>query len=149
MLWDFKHYLPENILTKVDRATMFNGLEGRDPFLDHRIVEFARALPLEMKFRNGQTKYILRQLLKRYLPEELFSRPKQGFAVPIYSWLHDEFMDLVDEYLNYDSLRVQSYLNLHTVQQTVSEFRQKNGSIAVDRIWLLLVFMMWRQRYGM
>ena len=148
MAWDLDHYLPDDILTKVDRATMFNGLEGRDPFLDHRIVEFARALPSGMKYRDGRTKYILRQLLKRYLPEELFSRPKQGFAVPIYSWLHDELMDLVDEYLNYDSLREQSYLDPDIVQQTVSEFRQKNGSIAVDRIWLLLVFMMWRQRYG-
>lgn len=149
MAWDLKYYLPEDILTKVDRATMYNGLEGRDPFLDHRIVEFARALPLDMKYRNGETKYILKKLLKRYLPEDLFTRPKQGFAVPIYTWLHDDLMEMVDEYLNPDILRTQTYLDPVLVTDTVTEFRMKKGSIAVDRIWLLLVFMMWEQRYDM
>ncbi len=95
MLWDMKYYLPEDILTKVDRATMFNGLEGRDPFLDHRIVEFALALPLEYKYRSGETKYLLKRILKRYLPEKLFARPKQGFAVPVHSWLRDDLMGMV------------------------------------------------------
>ena len=148
MTWDLQHYLPEDILTKVDRATMFNSLEGRDPFLDHRIVEFALELPLWMKYRNGEPKYILKELLKRYLPEELFKRPKQGFAIPIYSWLHDDLMDLVGAYLNPDSLRSQSDIDPEAVKKTVYEFRQKKGSIAVDRIWLLLVFMMWRKRYA-
>jgi asparagine synthase (glutamine-hydrolysing) len=147
MAWDLQHYLPEDILTKVDRATMYNGLEGRDPFLDHRIVEFARTLPLDMKYRNGQTKYILKKLLKRYLPEDLFMRPKQGFAVPIYTWLHDDLMEMVKEYLNPDSLREQNYVDPAIVQDTISEFQKNRGSIAVDRIWLLLVFMMWRQHY--
>lgn len=149
MIWDLEHYLPEDILTKVDRATMYNGLEGRDPFLDHRIVEFARSLPLHMKYHNGETKYILKQLLKRYLPENLFMRPKQGFAVPIYSWLHDDLMDMVHGCLNRDALRAQTYLDPVLVENTVSEFERGKGSIAVDRIWLLLVFMMWRERYGM
>jgi len=147
MSWDLQHYLPEDILTKVDRATMYNGLEGRDPFLDHRIVEFARDLPLDMKYRNGETKYILKQILKRYLPEDLFMRPKQGFAVPIYTWLHDDLIDLVSEHLNPDALRAQTYLDPTPVMDTVSEFQTKRGSVAVDRIWLLLVFMMWRQHY--
>lgn len=149
MLWDFKHYLPDNILTKVDRATMFNSLEGRDPFLDHRIVEFAHALPLDMKFRNGESKYILKQILKKYLPENLFKRPKQGFAVPIYSWLHDDLLDLVRKHLNPDALHSQNYIDPDTAARTVAEFQRGKGSIAVDRIWLLLVFMMWRQRYGL
>ncbi len=147
MTWDLKHYLPEDILTKVDRATMYNSLEGRDPFLDHRIVEFSRSLPLDMKYRNGETKYILKQLLKRYLPENLFLRPKQGFAVPIYSWLHDDLMEMVNMHLDHDALCAQTYLDPAPIMDTVSEFRQKRGSVAVDRIWLLLVFMMWRQRY--
>ncbi|MFA5655043.1 MAG: asparagine synthase (glutamine-hydrolyzing) [Desulfomonilia bacterium] len=149
MIWDLEHYLPEDILTKVDRATMYNGLEGRDPFLDHRIVEFARSLPLHMKYHNGETKYILKQLLKRYLPENLFMRSKQGFAVPIYSWLHDDLMDMVHGCLNRDALRAQTYLDPVLIENTVSEFERGKGSIAVDRIWLLLVFMMWRERYGM
>ncbi len=82
MLWDMKYYLPEDILTKVDRATMSTGLEGRDPFLDHRIVEFALRLPMEFKYREGQSKYLLKKILARYLPEHLFNTPKTGFCYP-------------------------------------------------------------------
>ncbi|MBN1637199.1 MAG: asparagine synthase (glutamine-hydrolyzing) [Deltaproteobacteria bacterium] len=147
MLWDIHHYLPDDILTKVDRATMHTSLEGRDPFLDHRIVEFALKLPLEMKYKNRTMKYILKRLLGRYLPETMFNRPKQGFAVPIYSWLHEDLMDLVKNYLGRDALRNQNYINPDIVNRTVSEFTSNKGSVAVDRIWLLLVFMMWAHRY--
>ncbi|HQI82652.1 MAG TPA: asparagine synthase (glutamine-hydrolyzing) [Deltaproteobacteria bacterium] len=147
MLWDMKHYLPEDILTKVDRASMSVGLEGRDPFLDHRIVEFALRLPIEYKKRDGTMKYLLRRLLSRYLPGHLFERPKQGFAVPIYSWLHNELMDLVDEHLNPDALRAQNEVDPSTAQRAVAAFKGRDGSVAVDRIWLLLVFLMWRRRY--
>ena len=102
-----------------------------------------------MKFRNGESKYILKQILKKYLPENLFKRPKQGFAVPIYSWLHDDLLDLVKEHLSPEALRSQNYIDPETATKTVTKFQREKGSIAVDRIWLLLVFMMWRQRYGM
>ncbi len=149
MQWDLQHYLPDDILTKVDRATMYASLEGRDPFLDHRIVEFARKLPLGMKYNNRTMKYILKKLLGRYLPEAMFNRPKQGFAVPIYSWLHDDLMELVETHLNPDVLQHQTFIDPEVVCTTIAEFRNKNGSVAVDRIWLLLVFMMWKDKYGL
>jgi len=102
---------------------------------------------MQYKFRNGQTKYILKKLLARYIPDELFNRPKQGFAVPVYSWLHDDLQSLIDEHLNPDALKTQQYIDPEIALRTVQEFRQKKGSIAVDRIWLLLVFMMWHSRY--
>jgi len=147
MLWDMRHYLPDDILTKVDRATMYNSLEGRDPFLDHRIVEFALNLPISMKYKGGTMKYILKKLLGRYLPEHMFSRPKQGFAVPIYTWLHNDLMNMVNTYLNPDVLRAQNYIDPAIVDKTVNDFKSKNGSFSVDRIWLLLVFMMWKEKY--
>ncbi len=147
MLWDMKYYLPEDILTKVDRATMSTGLEGRDPFLDHRIVEFALRLPLHFKYREGQSKYLLKKILARYLPEHLFNRPKQGFAIPIYSWLHDDLIHLVDEYLSPEALSAQNEIDPDVALKTISEFKQQVGSVGVDRIWLLIVFMMWRKRY--
>jgi len=148
MRWDLAHYLPEDILAKVDRASMFSSLEGRDPFLDHRLVEFALRLPLDLTYRAGTMKYLLKKVLGRYIPAELFNRPKQGFAVPIYSWLHDDLMGMVDSYLNPDALRRQTVIDPVRVGQTVKEFKDRNGSIAVDRIWLLMVFMMWRERYA-
>jgi len=147
MQWDIRHYLPDDILTKVDRATMFVSLEGRDPFLDHRIAEFSRCLPLEYKYRNKQMKYLLKKLLARYIPDEMFARPKQGFAVPIYTWLHNDLMELITTHLNPDVLKTQNWIDPCIVDKTVQEFMSKRGSIAVDRIWLLLVFMMWKHRY--
>ncbi len=147
MLWDMSYYLSEDILTKVDRATMSVGLEGRDPFLDHRIVEFSLRLPMEYKYREGISKYLLRRLLGRYLPESLFERPKQGFAVPVYSWLHDDLMHLVDEYLNPECLARQGEIDPGVALKSVGDFKRENGSVGVDRIWLLLVYMMWRKRY--
>ena len=148
MNWDLQYYLPDDILTKVDRATMFTSLEGREPFLDHRIAEFARSLPLGLKYKGRTMKYVLKKILSRYLPKELFNRPKQGFAIPIYSWLHDDLMELVETQLNRDALRNQSYIDPDLVEKTIAEFRNKNGSVAVDRIWLLLVFMMWKHKYN-
>ena len=148
MHWDLAHYLPEDILTKVDRATMSVSLEGRDPFLDHRLVEFAQRLPLDLTYHGGAMKYLLKKILGRYLPAELYERPKQGFAIPIYAWLHDELMDLVDTYLNPESLSSQTFIDPQLVLATVADFKARGGSIAVDRIWLLLVFMMWGKKYA-
>jgi asparagine synthase (glutamine-hydrolysing) len=127
---------------------MFNGLEGRDPLLDHRIVELSRRLPLSMKYRRGSMKHILRKILGRYLPEHLFSRPKQGFAVPVHSWLHDELSALVQEHLNPDALRSQGAMDPGPALAAVRTLMDSGRSILVDRVWLLLVFMMWKHRYG-
>jgi len=84
---DIETYLEGDIMTKVDRATMHNALEGRDPFLDHKIIEFGMSLPDHMKIRGSETKYLLRQLLFKHVPKELIERPKQGFSIPIQKWL--------------------------------------------------------------
>lgn len=91
--WDFKHYMVDDILMKVDRATMYHSIEGREPFLDHRLVEFAAQLPLHYKIRNGETKYILKKLLNRYLPRELYDLPKRGFGAPLQLWIKDHFKE--------------------------------------------------------
>jgi asparagine synthase (glutamine-hydrolysing) len=98
--WDFKNYMVDDILVKVDRATMYHSIEGREPMLDHRIVEFAAQLPSEFKVNDGRTKVALKHLLGRYLPKELYDLPKRGFSPPIKEWVaahfRNRFVDVLD-----------------------------------------------------
>ena len=98
-LWDAGTYLPDDILVKVDRAAMANGLETRAPLLDHRIVEFAYCLPPEFHLRHGAGKQVLRDVLYRHVPRQLVDRPKMGFSIPLAAWLRNELRPWVEELL--------------------------------------------------
>jgi asparagine synthase (glutamine-hydrolysing) len=147
MALDFKTYLPDDILTKVDRATMSVGLEGREPFLDHRLLEFVARIPLKLKYHQGTSKYILRKVLDKYIPRELVDRPKQGFVAPLSRWLKGELHQLVNEYLNEDRLGKEGIFNSEVVSSYVKDFY--NGvSINANKIWFLLIFQMWKEKWA-
>ena len=109
-------YLPSDILVKLDRASMATSLEARCPMLDHRVVEFAWRLPSNTKIRSGQGKWILRQVLARYLPQHLFERPKQGFDVPVNTWLKGPLRAWASDLLAETRLRRQGLLDVSLVQ---------------------------------
>jgi len=142
MLEDLLTYLPEDILTKVDRAAMGVSLETRIPLLDHRLVEFAAHVPTSLNFHDGRGKYLLRQVLARYVPPELFERPKMGFGVPIRSWLRGELRDWAADLLDPQAIRSEGYFYEGTVSQKWTE--HLSGKRNWDaQLWPILMFQAW------
>jgi asparagine synthase (glutamine-hydrolysing) len=143
---DLLTYLPDDILTKVDRATMAVSLEGRCPILDHRVVEFALALPREQKLAGGKTKIILKNVLARHLPRRLFERPKQGFESPIAVWLRGRLRDWAEELLDPVRMRADGLFNPEPIRQKWLEHQSghRNWQWA---LWTVLMFQEWKHRW--
>lgn len=146
-LFDIQYYLPYDLLTKVDRSSMFYSLETRVPYLDHRVVEFAINLSPELKFHNQTSKYILKQILYKYVPEKLFNRPKQGFAIPLNKWLKKELKYLIDEYLDKDTLTQTGIVQPDAVEQLLKDFFGGKDYL-YNRVWLLIVLHKWFKDEG-
>jgi asparagine synthase (glutamine-hydrolysing) len=146
MATDIRTYLVDDILAKVDRASMAYSLEARVPLLDHRVVEFAARLPMDLKIRGGETKFLLRQVLSRHVPKELIDRPKMGFGIPVNRWLRNELRPLLDEYLGGERVRREGFLRPEGVDRVVREHLSGRRDHQY-RLWALLVFAMWRERY--
>jgi asparagine synthase (glutamine-hydrolysing) len=146
MAVDYQTYLCDDILQKVDRATMSASLEGREPFLDQHIIEWAAQLPSDYKYHQGQKKYILKQIVHKYVPRQLMERPKMGFAIPVEQWLKAELKDLVQEHLSESSLRAHGLFNYGAVVKLKEAFFNGHSEKYL-KVWYLLMFQMWYKKW--
>ena len=142
MVLDGLHYLPDDILVKVDRAAMAVSLETRAPFLDHKLVEFAWQLPQKYKIHHGQGKYLLRLLLNRYVPQELTERPKMGFSIPLDDWLRGPLRDWAEDLLAEDRLKREGYLNPSPIRTAWRQHQAGKANYGY-RLWSVLMFQAW------
>jgi asparagine synthase (glutamine-hydrolysing) len=146
MAIDYQTYLVDDILQKVDRATMSCSLEGREPLLDHRVIEWAAKLPNDYKYHNGVKKYILREIAHQYIPKKLLDRPKMGFGIPIGKWLQNDLRNLLESYLSKENIVSHGIFDWNEVNHLKTAFL--NGKVEYHlKIWYLLMFEMWYEKW--
>jgi asparagine synthase (glutamine-hydrolysing) len=146
MYWDSRTYLPDDILCKVDRASMACSLEARAPFLDHRLYEYVASLPDNYLIRGGQTKWLLRQVLKTRVPETLTARPKSGFGIPIGEWLRGPLRDWAEDLLDAKTLGETGVFDVQSVQHLWNEHVSRRHDWQYD-LWTILMFEAWRRKW--
>jgi len=147
MFADTVSYLPDDILVKVDRASMAVSLETRAPFLDRDVMALAWRLPMAMKLRDGKGKWILRQLLDRYVPRALIERPKMGFGIPLDAWLRGPLREWAGDLLAEERLRREGYLDPRPIVRTWQAHRRGEGSFGY-RLWSVLMFQAWLEQHS-
>jgi asparagine synthase (glutamine-hydrolysing) len=145
MLLDLLTYLPDDILVKVDRASMGASLEARAPLLDHRLVEFCWRLPTHQLIRGGEGKWLLRRVLERHVPREMFERPKHGFGVPIDAWLRGPLREWACDLLSPDRLRREGYLRPEPIEAALRAHLDGRRNLQYQ-LWTVLMFEAWLER---
>jgi len=145
---DYRTFMLDDILTKVDRATMSVSLEGREPLLDHRILEFAARLPITYKDNGVTAKRILKDIVHDYVPKELVDRPKMGFGVPVEIWLKEGLKPLLNQYLDPELIRRQGLFSVAEVQHLKMQYLNSDKLNAnINKLWFVLMFQMWYEKW--
>jgi asparagine synthase (glutamine-hydrolysing) len=140
--WDFNHYLKDDLLVKIDRASMQYSLESRVPLLDYKLVEFAYNLDEKLKIKNGSMKYLLKQVLFDYVPKEIFERPKWGFSIPLAKWLKTDLKYLLDKYTSAQVINKYGLVDFGIVENIKKKYLAGTDYL-FNRLWLIIVFHWW------
>lgn len=143
---DYKTYQVDDILTKVDRATMSCGLEGREPLLDYNLINFVARLVPDYKIKNGNKKAILKEIVHKYIPKEMMDRPKMGFGIPIFEWLKEDLRDYITHYLSEDRIKDGGLFSVSYVNNLRDNYLF-GLDVNINQIWFILMFEMWRERW--
>ncbi|PUZ23170.1 asparagine synthase (glutamine-hydrolyzing) [Chitinophaga parva] len=143
---DYKTFLVDNNLVKVDRATMSVSIEGREPMLDHRLVEFLAQVPTSLKTKGGVNKYILKEIVHKYIPRELMERPKRPFIAPLQEWFRDELKEQMRYYLTGERLARSGFFQVKEVEKLLEHYLA-GGKVSHQKLWNMLVFQLWYSRW--
>jgi asparagine synthase (glutamine-hydrolysing) len=146
MFLDMTNYLPDDILTKVDRASMAVSLESRVPLLDHRLAEFCWTLPLDLKMREGKSKWPLRQVLYKHVPKNLIERPKMGFGVPVNDWIRGPLRDWAESLMSREALQRSGLIEVEPARRLWDRFLKRQGAMGF-LVWDILMLQSWSQRW--
>jgi asparagine synthase (glutamine-hydrolysing) len=146
MAIDYTTYLPDDILVKVDRAGMSVSLEGREPLLDHRIIEYVAGLPAHMKIRNGEKKYLLKRVAERHIPKELLDRPKKGFAIPVNKWMRNEINPMLRSVLDKDRLKRQGLFQYNEVDILLKRYERGENQNS-ELLWFIFMYQLWAEHW--
>lgn len=146
MSMDYVTYLLDDILQKVDRASMAASLESREPFLDHRLIEFVAQLPDDFKIRNGEKKWLLKEIVHQYIPKSEMDRPKMGFAIPIETWLATDLKEEVNYHLSKERIEAEGFFKWNEIDKLKTAFFSGKKEFGV-KIWYLLCFQMWLEKW--
>jgi asparagine synthase (glutamine-hydrolysing) len=147
MLSDMLTYLPDDILTKLDRASMSVSLEARVPILDYRIVELALSLDHNYKYNNGDMKWILKEIINKYLPKELIDRPKKGFSIPFEKWLREDLDYFTKNYFDETFIVKQNIFDYNIIKKIINNFKENNRSCDPKLVWNIIIFQLWFEEY--
>ncbi len=145
-LSEYKNYLADDILQKVDRATMSASLEGREPFLDHRILEWVARLPNDFKMHNGEQKILLKRIVHKHIPEDIMARPKMGFGIPLKDWMHGDLKPIFMDHMSDDKLGSSGMLDVKAAKEIRDAYLA--GTLEnFERVWFLFIFQQWYDRW--
>lgn len=146
MAVDYSTYMVDNIFVKVDRASMSTSLEAREPFMDHRILEFTARIPMEIKYKNNIPKFLIKEIVHKYIPKDIINRPKKGFSIPIRQWYEDKLHDLFEELLSEKEINKYGILDYNSIKEIIKRYNN-NETYLMKVIWQIFIFQLWSRKW--